>query len=133
VTLVNSLAGILALAAVEAPAASASPPPAAIALLSALESGDLNAARATLADDATIADSSSGRGVESSITALAEYARGCARTDLTWEYDSQAPDRAAATITWRCPSRAPNQAMVWTAGARVVWVQFGLPAPEISQ
>jgi len=130
VTLVNSLAGLLAMAGVEAPA---SPPPAVIALVAALESGDLSAARATLAEDATIADSSSGRGAESSLAALAEYARGCARTDLTWEYDSQERHRAAATITWRCPSRAPNQAMIWTAGPRVVWVQFGLPGPEISQ
>ena len=122
-----SFASLLAAAALASPE---SPPAAAIALLSALESGDLNAARATLAEDAMIADSSSGRGVESSITALSEYARGCARTDLTWEYDSHEPDRAAVTVTWRCPSRAPNQALVWTAGTRVVWVQFGLPAPE---
>lgn len=126
----NALAGLLALAAFAPPAA---PPPAAVALLSALESGDVSAARATLADDARIADSGSGTGAVSSIEALSDYARGCARTDLTWEYDSAEPERAAVTVTWSCPSRAPSQAFVWTAGTRVVWVQFGLPAPDLSQ
>ncbi len=108
------------------------PPAPAVALLAALESGDLSGTRATLADDATIADSRGGRGVESSIEALSDYARGCARTDLTWEYDSAEPERAAVTVTWSCPSRAPSQAFVWTVGTRVVWVQFGLPAPDLS-
>ncbi len=126
----NALAGLLALAAFAPPDG---PPPAAVALLSALESGDVSAARATLADDATIADSSSGTGAESTLASLSEHARGCTRSDLSWEYDSAQPQNASVSLIWNCPSRAPSQTFVWTAGARVVWVQFGLSAPETSQ
>jgi hypothetical protein len=123
-----AFAGLLALAAFAAPS---SPPPSAVALLSALESGDVGAARATLADDVTIMDSSSGRDVPSSLEALADYARGCRRSDLDVQYDSEDPRRGATTVTWTCPSHAASQAFVWTAGTRVVWVQFGMPLPQI--
>lgn len=125
----SALAGLAAFAALAAPAAPAAPP-AAVALLSALESGDLAAARATLADDVAIMDSSSGADLRSSIEALAQYARGCARSDLSWEYDADDATRAAVTVTWTCPSHAPGQAFVWTAGTQVVWVQFGMPLPH---
>ena len=119
----STFAGLAALVVLAAPA---TPPPSAVALLSALESGDLAAARATLADEVAIMDSSSGTDVRSSIEALAPYARGCARSDLSWEYDADDSARAAVTATWTCPSHAPGRAFVWTAGARVVWVQFGM-------
>lgn len=106
------------------------PPPAAVALVSALESGDLAAARATLAEEITIADSSSGTGQESSFEALSTYARGCARSNLSWDHDSAEPANATISFTWTCPSRAPTQTLIWTAGERVVWVQFGLRDPE---
>jgi hypothetical protein len=101
-------------------------------LLSALESGDLGAARATLADDVMIMDSSTGSDVNSSIGALADHARGCQRSDVSWEYDTEDSARAAVTLTWTCPSHPPSQAFVWTAGTRVVWVQFGMPVPQAS-
>ena len=128
--LVASLAGLLALAAPGAPRLA---PPPAMALLAALESGDLDAARATLAQGATIADSTSGRGEESSVAALSAYARGCTRTNLTWEYD--APDSQKGTVSafWSCSSRAPSMTFIWTDGPRVVWVQFGVPAPQASE
>jgi hypothetical protein len=125
---VNSVARLFALAAFAAPA---SPPPTAIALLSALESGDLSAARATLAQDVTIMDSSSGSDVASSIEALTDYARGCQRSDVSTEYDSDDPQRAAVTVTWTCPSHPPGQAFIWTAGPRVGWIQFGMPLPQV--
>jgi SnoaL-like domain len=126
----SAFAGLAALAVFAAPAA---PPTAAVALLSALESGDLAAARATLADEVAIMDSSGGTDARSSLEALAQYARGCARSDLSWEYDADDSARAAVTFTWTCPSHAPGQAFVWTAGARVVWVQFGMPPPTPEQ
>jgi hypothetical protein len=122
-----AFAGFLALAAFAAPS---SPPPTAVALLSALESGDIGAARATLADDVTVMDARSGADVASSIEALTDYARGCRSSDVSADYDSDDPQRAAVTVTWTCPSRAPGQAFVWTAGTRVVWVQFGMPRPQ---
>jgi hypothetical protein len=126
---VSAFAGFTALAALAAPA---TPPPSAVALLSALESGDLGAARATLADEVAIMDSSSGTDVRSSIEALASYARGCARSDFSWDYDADDPARAAVTLTWTCPSHAASQAFVWTTGTGVVWVQFGMPLPQPS-
>ena len=128
--LVGSLAGLLALTAIDAPRPAPAP---AIALLTALDAGDLDAARATLAEGATIADSSSGRGEETSIAALSAYARGCMRTNLTWEYDSPESEKAAVSAFWSCPSRAPSMTFIWTDGPRVVWVQFGVPAPQASE
>jgi hypothetical protein len=124
----TSFGSLLAVVAFGAPA---SPPPAAVTLLSALESGDVSAARATLAQDVTIMDSSSGSDVASSIEALADYARGCRRGDVSVEYDSEDPRRGAVTVTCTCPTRAPGQAFVWTEGTRVVWVQFGMPLPQV--
>jgi len=123
---VTSFASVLALAAFAAPA---SPPPAVTALLSALEAGDVGAARASLADDVTIMDSRSGTDVHSSIEALADYARGCRRSEVSAEYDSEDPQRAAVSVTWTCRSHPPGQAFIWTVGARVGWVQFGMPLP----
>lgn len=118
---------LFALAAV---AQADAPPPAAVALLSAVESGDVNGARAVLAEEAMIADSSSGTGQESSLPALFDYGRGCTRSNLTWDHDPTEPENAVVSLTWSCPSRAPSQTVVWTEGARVAWVQFGLPDPE---
>lgn len=128
--LVISLASLLALAAADAPRPA---PPPALALLTALESGDLEAARATLADDVMIADSRIAGREQSTLESLSGYARGCTRSDLEWDYDSGAPERAAVSLTWRCPSHAPSMAFIWTDGPRVVWVQFGLPAEESSE
>lgn len=121
---------LLAIAALAVPA---SPPSAAVALLSALESGDMSAAGATLAEDVVIMDSSTGSGVQSSLAALADFVRGCERTDLTWEYDAEDHERAAVTVSWTCPSREPSQAFVWTARSGVVHIQFGLPLPQPGQ
>jgi hypothetical protein len=120
-----------ALLAIAAPAQSDAAPPAAVALLSAIESGDADAARALLAREATIADSSSGTGELSTLEALSAYGRGCTHSDLVWEHDPESGN-AVATLNWSCPSRAPSQTFVWTSGPRVTWVQFGLPAPALA-
>ena len=108
------------------------PAPAA-SLLTAVEAGDLAAARATLAPDAVIMDESSGRPVASSIEALAAHLRGCERSDTWTDVDAEDPSRAAVTISWTCPGRAATQAFVWTFGAGVVHIQFGMPAQEPGQ
>jgi hypothetical protein len=108
-------------------------PAPAVALLTALEAGDLDAARATLADDVMIADSRIGGGEQSTIASLSEYARGCTRTDLRWDYNSYEPEKAAVSLIWGCPSHAPSMVFIWTDGARVVWVQFGLPRQDASE
>jgi hypothetical protein len=122
-----ALAARSAMVALAAPVA---PPPAAAALLSALESGDARAARATLAQEVTIMDSSSGSDVSSTLEAVAGYARGCRRSDLSVQYDSEDPRRGAVTVTWTCPAHSPGQAFVWTEGTQVVWIQFGMPLPR---
>lgn len=124
------MTGIAALLAIAALAPAAAPPPPAVALLAAIESGDVAAARALLADEATIADSSSGTGQGSSLEALSAYGRGCTHSDLIWDQDS-ATGNSVATLNWSCPSHAPSQAWIWTSGPRVTWVQFGLPAPAL--
>ena len=120
-----------ALAASQQPPSSAAlhqPPASATALLAAVASGDVEAARRTLTDDATIADSSSGRGAESSLEAFMGDVRGCTQVALSWENIEEGT--GAGTVTWRCPSRQGTQALIWTDPRGVVWIQFGFPAHE---
>jgi hypothetical protein len=119
-----SLLAAAALAATSPQAAAAD------AFLAAAASGDLAAARAALGDHITIMDSRGAAPVESSLEAFADYARGCRAGDPAFELDPRERERAALTITWTCPSRAATQDMIWMQSGRVVWIQFGSPAPE---
>jgi hypothetical protein len=106
---------------------SAQPPEAATRLLAAVGSGDLAAARATLAEDAPVIDSRTGSFVTSTLEAFAEYVRPCRQSDLYWDADAEDPGRAAVTVTRDCPSGQSSEDFIWTQGERVVHVQFGLP------
>src|SRR5947209_5754395 len=108
-------------------AAPGSPPAPASTFLSAVASEDLGAARGTFSDDVVIMDARGGHFADSSLAAFAAYVRGCARSALTWDVDADDPGRAAVSVAWTCPSRASAQAFIWTAGTRVVHIQFGLP------
>jgi len=106
-------------------ASTEAPPVAASTLLSALASGDLPAARATLADDVVIMDETAGNPAASSLEAFERYVRGCEREDLTWDVDAVDPQRAAVSASWSCPSRPAAQAFIWSVGPRIVHIQFG--------
>jgi hypothetical protein len=120
-------AGLLALAAFSA--AVDAPPPVS-ALLEAVRSGDLAAAQATLSEDAVIMDERSGEPVSSTLRAFVDAVRACEPGIVSAGRDEADPERAAATISWSCPSASRSESLVWTQGPRVVWIQFGMPAPE---
>lgn len=109
-------------------ATSQQPPASAIALLSAVASGEVEAARRTLTSDALIGDSSSGRSTQSSLEAFMGNIRGCTQVALSWENIDEG--RGAGRVSWRCPSRQRTHALIWTDARGVVFIQFGLPAQE---
>jgi len=119
-----------ALLVAAAPAPADTPPAAATGLLTAVASGDLAAAGATLAEDVAIMDSSGASPAASSLDAFAASVRGCAQGEPSWDVDGEDRMRAAVTVRWTCPSRPGSEALIWTAGPRVVWIQFGLPIPQ---
>ena len=87
---------------------------------------DLPAARAALSDAVMIMDERQGSPAASSLEAFANYVRGCARTDLTWDVEQGDASRAAITAAWTCPSRPRAEAMIWTDRTGVVHIQFGM-------
>ena len=92
-------------------------------LLAALAGGDLPAARATLSDDVIILRGIE-RGAATSLEAFASHLRGCTRTGLYSDQDSEDRTRFAVTLSWTCPPRGNAQAYIWTAGGRVVHIQY---------
>ena len=117
------------LLAAAAPASTRTAPPAATAFLSALAAHDLAAARAALADEVQLVDDRRPDPGGATLDSFAAYIQGCRRTGLTWDTDDLDPTRAAVIATWKCPARADAQAFIWTAGARVVAVEFGMSPP----
>ena len=102
------------------------PPASVTAFLLALGSHDLAAARATLSRDVQFMDR--GRAVRlGALESFAAYVEGCRQTELSWSFDDEDQTRGAGTVTWTCPSRGATEVFIWTAGARVVAVVFGLP------
>lgn len=117
------------LLAAAAPASTRIAPVPATAFLAALAAHDLAAARATLADEVQLVDDRRPDPGGATLDSFVAYVEGCRREDLTWDTDEIDPTRAAVTVTWKCPARADAQAFIWTAGARVVAVEFGMSSP----
>ena len=103
-------------------AATDAPAPVA-ALLAALTGGDLPAARATLSDEVMILRGIE-RGTTASLETFASHIRGCARAELFTDQDSEDRTRTAVSISWTCPPRRNARAFIWTAGGRVVHIQY---------
>lgn len=118
------------LLAIGASVSQASPPAAASAFLSAVDSGDIRAARAALSEDIVIMDDRLGSPVASSLEAFATYVHGCARTDLTWDVDQADATIAAVSVAWTCPSRPRAQAFIWTDRTGIVHILFRLRPPR---
>lgn len=101
----------------------AQPSDPAAALLRALASNDLAAARATLAPDVMFMDGSNPSS-SLSLDSFAASIRDCRQTDRSSEADRDEPSRTAVTVTWTCPARGSAQTFIWTSGAKVVAVQY---------
>ena len=99
-------------------------------LLTAVEAGQLAAARAALAPDVLItiqqgADEAS----DSNLEAFVQFVRGCRRTGAVSEPDAEDPSRVSITVDWTCSSRPAARAYIWADDSRVVDIQFG-PATD---
>jgi len=101
-------------------------PVAARLFLDAVAAGDVDRARATLAQDVLISDQRGLKPVSSRLKAFVEHIRGCRRTDTSTDYDTTggAEARAAVIVHWTCPSRGTIEAFVWTAGRQVAAITF---------